>query len=198
MAAEAMEYPQPDMGQTAIPNYLLTDNTVPDNTIRIYGTLVNFVQPASNAPGSDLSSVAVALAVNLEAPGPFICRVRKACKVRMPKYRDGNATSGWRVLRASARDGPANSKGETPIPNAILTDARLSSRDVRVYGIIKAQYDADLGLAVIPQALILWILSNMSKRSLQNRIVALEKAGRIVRVKHGEYNFPPIYRLLEN
>lgn len=185
-------------GHTAIPNYLLTDNRLPDSTIRIYGTLVNLARPSEDTPSLAPAKVAITLAITLEAPGTFAFRNRRAREVRMPKAGGGKLTREWDVGRLPAGNGPATSEGETNIPNAVLTDTRLSSRDVRVYGVLKAHQDPESGMTLVPQALILWILSSASERSVQNSITALAKAGYIAKLEHGRYNLPPLYRLAKN
>ncbi len=199
MAAEPMEYPQPDAGQTAIPNHLLTDNRLPDSVVRIYGTLVNLVRLAS----LDLAQTAITLARTLEAPRTFIPQNRQAQDVHLPKISDGKLTREWDPHRFHAWDGPATTEGETLIPNAVMSDLRLSSRDVRVYGLLK-MYDTseagfiEVGFVVAPHAMILWTLSNMSEGSLKNSVRALIKAGYIERVEHEQFNVPPVYKLVRN
>lgn len=199
MAAQPMEYPQPNAGQTAIPNRLLTDNRLPDSVVRIYGTLANLARPTQ----LDLAGAAITLARTLEAPRAFIPQNRQAQDVHLPKISDGKLTREWDPHRFHAWDGPATTEGETLIPNAVMSDLRLSSRDVRVYGLLK-MYDTPeagfikVGFVVAPHAMILWTLSNMSEGSLQNSIRTLIKAGYIERVEHEQFNVPSVYRLLAN
>ncbi len=184
-------------GHTLIPNYLLTDNRLPDSTIRIYGTLLNIARPLEGTPSVSPASVAITLAITLEAPGAFTFRNRRACEVRLPKLNGNKITREWDVRSLPAHDGPVGDGGETKVPNAVLTDTRLSNRDVRLYGLLRMCLTSEKGFVSAPQALMLWLLSSTSERSLQNSITALKNAGYITPIEQGQYNAPPFYKLNE-
>ncbi len=184
-------------GHTSIPNYLLTDNRLPDSTIRIYGTLLNLARPLEGTPSVSPAIVAITLAITLEAPGAFTFRNRRACEVRLPKLNGNKITREWDVTSLPAQDGPVGDDGETEMPNAVLTDTRLSNRDVRLYGILRLHKRREEDVAIAPQALMLWLLSSTSERSLQNSVTALKNAGYITPIEHRQYNVPPVYKLNE-
>ncbi len=181
-------------GRTNIPNRLLTDNQIPDQVIRTYGTVLRLLPTTEAEPDLEARALAIAMALALQSPKVVYPNHRQPRRACLPKIEGGRVTNILQEFDLAARDGPTDLSGATAIPNQVLTDPRLSDRAVRVYGILMLQADED-HLVLSPQSHLLWVLGDKSERTLQYSVTELERAGYITRLKQPRANVPSIYRL---